>query len=137
MIVVRVYTGADGEAHTEELEVPMDEVADGFMSKLFELKGGYFRESTYDGARDFHNARWRHLCVPIVGGFELRCGDGSTYRIVPGTVMLGEDVDGRGHASVEIDPPRLTLFLPVPDDFDVSSWKRIVRSEQQATTQAP
>ena len=125
MIVTRVYTGADGESHAEQLEVPMEEMANGFMSKLFALKGVYFRESDATGAMPFHNARWRHFCVPLIGGFELQCGDGSKHRIVPGTIMLGEDVDGGGHASVEIDPPRLTLFLPVPDDFDASSWKRV------------
>lgn len=104
----------------------MDEAANGFMSKLFRLEGAYFRESDFDGPRPFHNARWRHFCVPLVGGFELECGDGSKHCIVPGTIMLAEDTNGRGHASVEIDPPRLTLFLPVPDDFDASSWKRVL-----------
>lgn len=126
MNVIRIYTGDDGESHAEELEVPMDEAANGFMSKLFRLEGAYFRESDFDGPRPFHNARWRHFCVPLVGGFELECGDGSKHCIVPGTIMLAEDTNGRGHASVEIDPPRLTLFLPVADDFDASSWKRVL-----------
>jgi len=103
----------------------MEALGEGSMSRLIELKGVYFRQSDFDGSRPFHNARWRHFCVPVVGGFELECGDGSKHRIVPGTVMLAEDVDGRGHASVEIDPPRLTLFLPVSDDFDASSWERV------------
>jgi hypothetical protein len=125
MIITRVFTGQDGETHAEELEVPLDEMQNGAMSQLFELKGVYFRESDFNGSRGFHNARWRHFCVPLVGGFELECSDGSKRRIVPGTIMLAEDVGGRGHASVEIDPPRTTLFLPVPDGFDASSWKRV------------
>jgi hypothetical protein len=125
MIVTRVYTGDDGESHAERLEVPMEMVADGAMSRLFELKGLVVRESTFDGPKGFHNARWRHFCVPLVGGFELECSDGSRHRIVPGTIMLGEDLDGPGHASVEIDPPRVTLLLPVPDGFDTSGWRRL------------
>jgi hypothetical protein len=125
MIVTRVYSDEEGETHAEELEVPLEEVQNGAISKLFGLEGVYFRESDFDGPRGFHNARWRHFCVPLVGGFELECSDGSKRRIVPGTIMLGEDVDGRGHASVEINPPRLTLLLPLPDDFDASTWKRV------------
>jgi len=45
--------------------------------------------------------------------------------IEPGRIMLGEDVTGRGHASIELATPRLTLFIPVPDDFDTSTWKRV------------
>jgi hypothetical protein len=123
--VTRVYTGDDGESHVEELEVPAEALADGFMSQVFAVDGVYFRTTEYDGPKPFHNARWRHFCVPLIGGFELRCADGTARRIVPGTIMLAEDVDGHGHASVEIDPPRLTLFLPVSDDFDVSAWKRV------------
>ncbi len=125
MLVVRVYTGEDGESHVEDLEVPMEEASRGFMSQLIALKGAYFRESDFDGPLPFHNARWRHFCVPIVGSFELQCADGTKRLIGPGTIMLGEDVDGHGHASIEVDVPRITLFLPVPDGFDASSWKRV------------
>jgi hypothetical protein len=125
MNIIRVYTGDGGESRSEELEVPMEAMADGFMSRMFELRGVHFRTTETSGPKPFHNVRWRHFCVPLVGGFELHCGDGSTRRVVPGTVLLAEDVDGRGHASVEIDPPRVTLFLPVPDDFDASGWKRV------------
>ena len=125
MIVTRVYTGADNESHVEDLEVPMDEAQHGFMSRLFSVQGIVFRESDFDGRLPFHNARWRHFCVPIVGSFEIECGDGSKRLIKPGVIMLGEDTTGRGHASIEVDVPRQTLFVPVADDFDTSTWKRV------------
>jgi hypothetical protein len=125
VIVVRVYTGEDGESHIEDLEVPMDEVSRGLMSQLFALQGIVFRESDFDGPLPFHTARCRHFCVPIVGSFEIECGDGTRRLIGPGTIMLGEDTTGRGHASIECDVPRQTLFLPVPDDFDTSRWRRV------------
>jgi hypothetical protein len=123
--VVHLYTGEDGESHVEDLEVPITKLAGGALSEVLPLNGAYLRTTTVDGPKPFHNVRERHFCVPLVGGFELRCADGTTRRIVPGTVLLAEDVSGHGHASVEIDPPRLTLFLPLPDDFDTSSWKRL------------
>ena len=125
MIITRVYTGEDGETHVEDLEVPMEANAKGAVSELLAVKGVLIRESTFDGPSPFHNARWRHLCVPIIGGFELECGDGTKRLIGPGTIMLGEDITGHGHASIEVDPPRLTLYLPVPDDFDTSTWRRV------------
>ena len=125
MIVTRVFTGEDNETHIEDLEVPMEEARHGYMSRMFELQGIVFRESDFDGPLPFHNARWRHFCIPILGSFEIECGDGTKRLIKPGTIMLGEDTTGRGHASVEVDVPRQTLFLPVPDDFDTSNWKRV------------
>jgi hypothetical protein len=125
MIVTRVYSDELGESHIEDLEVPMDVAQKGFMSQLLNLQGIVFRESDWAGSSPFHNARWRHFCVPIVGSFEIECTDGTKRLIGPGTIMLGEDVDGRGHASIEVDTPRQTIFLPVPDDFDTSTWKRV------------
>lgn len=124
MIITRVYSTPDGESHAEDLEVPMDESGRSMLSPMIDVKGAILRESTHDGATGFHNARMRHLCVPLQGGFELECTDGTKKRIVPGTIMLGEDMTGRGHASVEI-PPRLTMLLPLPEDFDTSTWKRV------------
>jgi hypothetical protein len=39
--------------------------------------------------------------------------------------------DGSGHSgerlrcSIEVDVPRITLFLPLPPEFDVAGWKKI------------
>ncbi len=129
MIVTRVYSDENGDSHVEDLEVPMDEANRGFVSSLMDLKGIVFRESDWSGPLPFHNARWRHFCIPITGSFEIECTDGTKRLIGPGTIMLGEDLTGPGHASIEVDTPRQTLFLPVPDDFDTSTWKRVVRQE--------
>jgi hypothetical protein len=129
VIITRVYSDEAGESHIEDIEVPLAEVQRGFMSDLMELKGVVFRESGWSGSSSFHNARWRHFCVPIAGSFEIEASDGTKRLIGPGTIMLGEDVGGRGHASIEVDTPRQTLFLPVPEDFDTSSWKRVTRRE--------
>lgn len=125
MIVIRVFSDAEGESHVEDLEVPMEAARHGIVSSLIEVSGAVIRESDFDGPLAFHNARWRHLCVPVVGSFEIECSDGSRRLIKPGTIMLGEDTTGRGHASVEVDVPRVTLLLPLPPEFDVSSWKRV------------
>jgi hypothetical protein len=125
VIVTRVYASADGESHVEDLEMPMDAARHGAMSALLDVSGAVIRESDFDGPLPFHNARWRHLCVPIVGSFEIECSDGTRRLIKPGTIMLGEDTTGRGHASIEVEVPRITLLLPVPGDFDISTWSRV------------
>lgn len=125
MIVTRVYADAEGESHVEDLEIPMDAARHGIISDLLQVSGAVIRESNFDGPLPFHNARWRHLCVPIVGSFQIECSDGSYRLIKPGTIMLGEDTTGRGHRSIEVDVPRITLLLPVPPEFDVSGWRKI------------
>ena len=115
MKLIHVYTGEDGEAWLEDLEIPMDEANRGMMSRLFALEGSdLFRESDFDGPLPKHNPARRQFVVPIVGSFEIEAGDGTTRLIEPGTVLLADDVTGRGHASREIAVPRQTLFLPVP-----------------------
>ena len=123
MIITRVWSDEAGESHAEDLEVPMDQANNGFVSQMMNVEGVIFSERDFNGPRPYHNARWRHLCVCLVGAFELECTDGTKKVIEPGRIMLGEDVTGRGHASIELATPRLTVFIPVPDDFDTSTWK--------------
>ena len=40
-----------------------------------------------------------------------------------GDIMLAEDTTGQGHITRDIEGPRRSLFIPVPDDYDVSGWR--------------
>ena len=125
MRIVRVYDGDDGAARLEERLVPLAEVERGALSRVFPLTGLLFRESDFAGPLPFHNPPRRQFVIPIIGAFEIVLEDGTTRLIGPGTVLLTEDVLGRGHASREVDVPRQTVFLPVPDDFTVMDWPRV------------
>jgi hypothetical protein len=123
MKVVRVYTGPDNESHFEDLEVPLKQSGYGSLSDLVPTTGTIFRETPVGGSLDFHNAPRRQFVVNLRGRVEIEVGDGSRRQLGAGDILLADDTTGRGHITRDIEGPRLSLFLPLPDDFDVSGWR--------------
>ena len=119
MQITRVYTGSDGQSHFETIEIPLQESRYGALSDLFEAEGVIFRETPAGGELDFHNAPRRQFVVTLSGEVEIECGDGSKRRLGPGEILLADDTSGQGHITREIQAPRRSLFIPLPDDFDV------------------
>jgi hypothetical protein len=58
--------------------------------------------------------------VTLSGIGEIECGDGSRRRFGPGDILLAEDTTGQGHITREIEGPRRGIFIPLPQDFDIS-----------------
>ena len=121
--VTRIYTGADGQSHFEELDVPLGEGRVGLVSALVPGAGTIFRVTRPGWSSEFHNAPRRQFVVTLSGAAEIRCGDGTARRFGPGDIMLADDTTGQGHVTTELEPERRSLFLPVADDFDVAPWR--------------
>lgn len=115
MQIVRVYTGADGESHFEDLSVAFDSSgAFGRISKLVPARGVLFREVDGDYDLDFHNAPRRQYVVNLTGSVDIEVGDGTRRRLGPGSILLAEDTTGRGHKSQAVaGEPRTCLFIPL------------------------
>lgn len=111
----RIYAGPDGESHFEDVEVDM--TAGGGQSGLSALipaTGIIFRRSSADQYIDWHHAPRRQFVITLSGEAEVEASDGEVRRIGPGTIMLAEDITGKGHitrgkGTVE----RLSLFVPL------------------------
>ena len=115
MKITRVYTGADGRSHFEDLEVPMGPAGPGgSLSEMIAARGVIFREVDGDYALDFHCAPRRQYVVNLTGSVELEVGDGTCRRLGPGSILLAEDTTGQGHISRNVDgEPRSCLFIPL------------------------
>ena len=113
----RVYTDADGETHFEDIDVALTESRSGsLLSALHPATGVIFRRSPPDLFIDWHTAPRRQFVVTLSGEGEVEASDGEVRRIGPGTVMLAEDVTGKGHITRgDGIAERLSLFIPVPD----------------------
>ena len=115
MRIVRIYTGADGESHFED--VPMQFVGDGHfgrISKMVPARGVVFREVDGNYDLDFHNAPRRQYVVNLTGSVEIEVGDGTKRVFGPGDILLAEDTTGRGHISRNVrGEPRQCLFIPL------------------------
>ena len=61
--------------------------------------------------------------VTLSGVVEIECGDGAKRRLGAGEILLADDLTGQGHITRELEAPRRSLFIPLPDDFDVDSLR--------------
>jgi hypothetical protein len=115
MRIVRIYTGADGESHFEDVELDLkDQGPMGRISSLVPAKGVLFREVGGDYDLDFHNAPRRQYVVNLTGSVDIITGDGTTRRLGPGDILLAEDTTGRGHKSRNVGgEARSCLFIPL------------------------
>ncbi len=123
MQITRVYTGDDGESRFETITVALTEGRYGSLSDLFAAEGVMFRTTPVGGELDFHNAPRRQFVVNLSGVVEIEVGDGAKVRLHGGDILLADDVSGRGHITRDIEGPRRSLFIPLPEDFDVDSLR--------------
>ena len=123
MKVMRIYTGGDNQSHFEELDIPLTPTEYGSQSELVPAAGVIFRETPEGGSLDFHNAPRRQFVITLSGLGELECGDGSRRRFGAGDILLADDTTGQGHITREIKGPRRGIFIPLPQEFDISAWR--------------
>ena len=109
----RVYTGADGQSHFEDLDLlPADverSVAQGTTTLTFgRSPNGYFH--------DYHNAPRRQYAIFMSGGqMEVGIGDGTVRSFGPGDAVLFEDLTGQGHTARTVGGDRLSASVPLAE----------------------
>ena len=123
MQITRVYTGDDGESHFETIDIAQTESRYGTLSEMFLAEGVIFRTTPVGGELDFQNAPRRQFVVTLSGAVEIEVGDGSKLQLHGGDILLADDVTGRGHITRDLEGPRRSLFIPLPEDFDVDSLR--------------
>ncbi len=115
MKITRLYTGADGESHFEDIDIPLtDQGQIGRLSTLIPTMGVILRETGADYDYDWHNAPRRQFIVMLEGTVEIEVGAGTTRRFGPGDILLAEDTTGRGHRSRTVNQQvRRSIFIPL------------------------
>jgi quercetin dioxygenase-like cupin family protein len=114
-VIVRLYTGPDGQSHFEELSPAYAaEAALVERTPLEGAEGVSFGRAQPGYFVDWHNAPRRQYVITLAGQIEIGIGDGTTRRFGAGDVMLAEDLTGRGHTTrVVSNEPRLTVTIPL------------------------
>ena len=118
MKYTRIYSSPDGESHLQDVSVEMKESAyASMMSDMMAAKGIIFRSSdSGEYLIDWHNAPRRQFVVNLVGEVEIEVSDGEKRRFGAGSILLAEDVTGKGHISRGVGTSeRQTLFIPLAD----------------------
>jgi hypothetical protein len=117
MKYTRIYADNNGESHFQDVEIVMKPGPSnaGTISDMIAAKGVMFRRSR-EYFIDWHNAPRRQFVVNVTGTVEIVASDGERRRFGPGTVLLAEDVTGKGHTSRGLGAEeRLSLFIPLAD----------------------
>ena len=112
----RIYAGADGESHFDDVDVKLtDQQSGSDLSVPYPTSSVIFRRSPADQYIDWHPAPRRQFVVTLSGHAEVEASDGEVRQIGPGTVMLAEDVTGKGHITRGVGTDeRISLFITLP-----------------------
>jgi quercetin dioxygenase-like cupin family protein len=98
--VTRLYTGFDGQTHAERTEVRLAPGARGLgRSPLVKATGIFYLKLPAGQVQEWHTAPRRQYLIELSGRSEIELGDGEKILIDPGTVILAEDLTGKGHLS--------------------------------------
>ena len=106
----RLYTGSDGEAHIESIDLARTPE----WSKGLATTQIAFREDPVGRFLDWHPAPRRQFVIILSGQLEIGCGDGSKQTFGPGDARLVEDTTGKGHTTRVVgNEPVLTATVPL------------------------
>ena len=101
----RLYAGADGESHFEDIEI--DLASTDYARSAPPLDLSSFTPATQIGfmrapagwSSDWHLSSSRNIFFVLSGEWEVTASDGEARRFAAGSVLLVEDTRGKGHAS--------------------------------------
>ncbi len=93
-MLVRMYSGDDGQSHFEDLDFDM--WPDHWSMTLANAKINFGRRDP-GYFNDLHNESRRQYLIVLSGQMDLTVGDGTTRVLQPGDILLAEDLTGQGH----------------------------------------
>jgi quercetin dioxygenase-like cupin family protein len=104
VVMSRIYTGSDGQTHTEEIDVrltgnPLNEV-----SEMFKVTGAEVHRYPPGNVIDWHPAPRRQLVITLSGRGEVELAGGEKIALEPGHITR-----------VVSNEERVTIQLPLAD----------------------
>lgn len=116
----RLYSGPDGESHFEDVQVELEvamQVSE--LSRTIPVTGMNLRRNRLEYNLDFHPAPRRQFIVNLTGTVEIEASDGEVRRFGPGSILLVEDVTGKGHRSRSVgNEERISIFVHLPEESE-------------------
>ncbi len=115
-IVTRLYTGADGRSHAEDIDVPWrvaklhPELSDSAPVKVTDAQ---FLRWPCGFVWQGHPASKRQYVIIVSGRGEVDVAGGKPVQLAPGRVLLAEDVTGKGH-TIRVGAHEDLVMLLVP-----------------------
>lgn len=126
MQYVRLYAGPDGESHFEDVDVPTEAVLTStgvstHKGKIGPLGDTLTLTATDPGSGDPGDGGWgpwhpdtqRFFATWFEGEVEIEVSDGEIRKFGAGSLVLVEDVTGKGHRNRRLSPVLRSMFIPL------------------------
>ena len=135
VMITRIFTGPDGLAHAEDLELKLN--ARG-VSDMLKAAGAEFsvrpptaganpRSSAVTDPNDpgWHTGPARQFVITLSGSSEVEVSGGVHVLAGPGHINLIEDTTGKGHVTRNFGPEdRIALTIPLADGVVIDGIRR-------------
>jgi len=114
--MTRLYTGPDGQTHGERIEIRLRPLSiGGEQSKTSAVSGMEFRRFPPGWMNDWHTAPKRQYVITLSGRSEVEMTGGKKFVNNPGSVVLAEDLTGKGHITRTFGSEDwISVAIPVP-----------------------
>ena len=110
--MTRIYTGADGLSHAEDVEMMLS----GNGTAEMKATSVEFSRRPPGPASDWHVGPRRQFVITLSGRAEIEVAGGKKVAIGPGHVNLIEDTTGKGHITHNLGPEdRIVVTIPLAD----------------------
>jgi hypothetical protein len=101
VMATRLFTGADGLSHVEQITIKLSPIAGRpatiEQSEPVKVTSSYVVRLAPGFFESWHNADNRRYVVPISGRAEIEVAGGQKIYAEPGQIFLAEDLKGKGH----------------------------------------
>ena len=135
VVITRIYTGPDGLAHAEDIELKLN--ARG-VSEMLKATGAEFsvraptpganpRNTAASAANDpgWHTGPARQFVITLAGRSEVEVSGGVHVQTGPGHINLIEDTTGKGHITRNFGPDdRIVLTIPLADGVVIDGTRK-------------
>ena len=122
--ITRIYTGPDGLAHAEDIDLKLDSRG---VSEMLKATGAEFsvraptpganpQNTAASAASDpgWHTGPARQFVITLSGNSEVEVSGGVHVLAGPGHINLIEDTTGKGHITHNIGPDdRIVVTIPL------------------------
>jgi len=135
VVVTRIFTGPDGLAHAEDIELKLN--ARG-VSDMLKATGAEFSVraptpgakagntgATSENAPEWHTGPARQFVITLSGSSEVEVSGGVHVVAGPGHINLIEDTTGKGHITRNFGPDdRIALTIPLADGVAIEGARK-------------
>lgn len=108
---VRLVNNPDGSCTFEKGQIP--------TLKHMNTTTFWMSNKTEEWEKNAHPAPRRQYVITLKGNIKFKVTDGSTFIIKPGTILLAEDLKGKGHSWDMVKSKEWErLYVPIAEDAD-------------------